>query len=87
MVLLTSWEVVSARGLSDRQSGTVKPSLHSKSASLKGSPPATAAPVYPSIPRPAKGPCTYATDMAFESQVGEDKASLDYVKPFLVYTV
>ncbi|KAK2653513.1 hypothetical protein Ddye_013369 [Dipteronia dyeriana] len=59
MVLLTSWEVVSARELSERQSGTVKPSLHSKSASLRESPPAPAPPlyvVYLSIPRPAKGP-------------------------------
>ncbi|KAK3221050.1 hypothetical protein Dsin_015020 [Dipteronia sinensis] len=47
MVLLTSWEVVSARELSDRQSGTVKPSLHRNSASLRESPPAPAAPVYP----------------------------------------
>ncbi|TXG70653.1 hypothetical protein EZV62_005588 [Acer yangbiense] len=40
MVLLTSWEVVAARELSDRQSGTVKPSFYGKSASLRESPPA-----------------------------------------------
>ncbi|KAK3221041.1 hypothetical protein Dsin_015011 [Dipteronia sinensis] len=53
IVLLTSWEVVAARELSDRQSGTVKPSFY------RESPPAPAKPpvfVYPSIPRPAKGP-------------------------------
>ncbi|KAK1592414.1 hypothetical protein Q3G72_024495 [Acer saccharum] len=40
MVLLTSWEVVAARELSDRQTGTVKPSFYRRSASMRESPPA-----------------------------------------------